>query len=458
LTEPEATTVLINFAGANAQAFIPADIQSGLAGTRELAVLYSLAYNGPVLVGTNIHLAWAIRHDDRAEAWYEIRYGSNGGDPAFQQGLAKRHYAESQVFGLEDEHGQPSEAEARQVFRMFTHHEQDILDYDADFGAQVGNANTDYGLAGTPDEVETREVAFLPSFVLLVGAYGLGTSVENVLIDFIPDPANHPNDSTNLIDRTEHPQANDLIFGETGDDKILAAAGHDVVYADFGDSTLDANFGGGDDTLDGGAGNDTLDGGQGLDELTGGAGNDVFIVGTSAMDETIPYTDTIMDAEAGDRARFGDITPTGGTLDGYYFQPDEFEGGEWVPIESDEGYAYYNADDHIYYVKQDGDLVIALYDEDEQFVDSVLVKDWTDGDLGIQLTLVDNRPNGGGNSPLLFDGGGGEIDSAGGIEGGPALGLWAADVLPRIDGITEDTTAAPRDRRREPGGQSPGLC
>ena len=98
MTEPEASTVLGRVASANAQE-IPGDILSGLSGTRELAVLYSLAYNGPDLVGTNTHLAWAIRHDDRAEAWYEIRYGSNGGDAAFQHGLAKRHYAESQSLG-----------------------------------------------------------------------------------------------------------------------------------------------------------------------------------------------------------------------------------------------------------------------------------------------------------------------------------------------------------------------
>jgi GH24 family phage-related lysozyme (muramidase) len=84
LTEPEATTLLINVATDIAQRVIDQDIREGLADTRELAVLYSLAYNGESLIGDN--LVGAIRNNNRPEAWYEIRYGSNGGDPAFQHG------------------------------------------------------------------------------------------------------------------------------------------------------------------------------------------------------------------------------------------------------------------------------------------------------------------------------------------------------------------------------------
>ena len=69
-----------------------------MANSRERAALVSMAYNGGVgLLGPN--LMGAIRDGNRAVAWYEIRYGSNGGDSECA-GLAKRRYYESQLFGL----------------------------------------------------------------------------------------------------------------------------------------------------------------------------------------------------------------------------------------------------------------------------------------------------------------------------------------------------------------------
>lgn len=202
------------------------------------------------------------------------------------------------MFGLNETAGQPTEEQARQVFRMFTHHEADIRQYDQDFGIEIANANTDYQLTNTPDVVQTREEAFQPSFDLLAAAYSFGASIDEIFIDFIPDAADHPNDPpTNSIDRTDEPQANDLIFGESGNDKILASAGNDVVYGDFGDSTLDANNNAGDDSLAGGTGDDTLVGGLGKDTFEGGAGPDRFIIGGD---------DTILDPEQGDRIGFLD--------------------------------------------------------------------------------------------------------------------------------------------------------
>lgn len=212
--------------------------------------------------------------------------------------------------------------------------------------------------------------------------------------------------STGGNDKLNGGDGDDQLFGGAGDDVLDGGADGDVVFGDVdgapeavGDDTL---YGGaGNDVLDGGGGVDRLDGGEGLDELWGGAKDDTFVLGTSGIDDTVPYSDTIMDAEMGDRAVFGDLTLTGGTLDGYYFLPDEFEGGEWVPIEGDGGHVYEDKENHIYYWKEDTDLFISMFDSNEEFVDTVRVVDWSDGELGINLTLVDNRPLGGGNSPLL---------------------------------------------------------
>jgi hypothetical protein len=65
----------------------------------------------------------AITNDNRAEAWYEIRYGSN------RNGIhASRRYGEAEYFGLYDA-GNRTEAEAKEIMRMYTSHQ--ILETDA---------------------------------------------------------------------------------------------------------------------------------------------------------------------------------------------------------------------------------------------------------------------------------------------------------------------------------------
>lgn len=111
-----------------------------------------------------------------------------------------------------------------------------------------------------------------------------------------------------------------------------------------------------------------------------------------------------MDAELGDRAVFGDMTLNGGTGDGYYLYIDELENEHWLPYPEDEA-GYFDASGLVEYYKLDGDLYVTLYDGEAE-ADSVIVEDWSDGELGIHLTLIDNRPEGGDNNPQLFDGGG----------------------------------------------------
>lgn len=69
----------------------------------EQTTLFSLAYNG--LLGKKSKGDWkspkphqALEEDDRAEAWFEIRYNSNGG--SHKDAVADRRFAESTMFGL----------------------------------------------------------------------------------------------------------------------------------------------------------------------------------------------------------------------------------------------------------------------------------------------------------------------------------------------------------------------
>lgn len=85
---------------------------SVLPDSSERAILVSLSYNG--VLGSK--LADAIKNGDRAEAWYQIRYASNGGSSA-SAGIAKRRYYESEAFGLFDNPSAPTLEEARSAYR-----------------------------------------------------------------------------------------------------------------------------------------------------------------------------------------------------------------------------------------------------------------------------------------------------------------------------------------------------
>ncbi len=70
------------------------EVLQALAGSQELAVLFSLAYNSPGLIGPS--LTAALRDGARERAWYEIRFGSNR---ERHRGLQNRRDREAALFG-----------------------------------------------------------------------------------------------------------------------------------------------------------------------------------------------------------------------------------------------------------------------------------------------------------------------------------------------------------------------
>ncbi len=66
--------------------------------------------------------------------------------------------------------------------------------------------------------------------------------------------------------------ANDLLYGDSGNDSLGGYSGRDTLYGGTGNDALSG--GKGRDLLYGGAGNDTLNGSTGVDTLDGGAGDD----------------------------------------------------------------------------------------------------------------------------------------------------------------------------------------
>jgi GH24 family phage-related lysozyme (muramidase) len=142
--------------------------------SRERVALVSLAWNtrdgsttllGPALLN-------ALQNDNRAEAWYEIRYNSNREQ---LPGIAKRRFYEADIFSLYN--GQsPTEAEAIQVYQMYTAHRNRILTYEETYGyingrnGSRGNwvavANGDFNA-----EVGTLQEELQPAADVLLGIH-----------------------------------------------------------------------------------------------------------------------------------------------------------------------------------------------------------------------------------------------------------------------------------------------
>ncbi len=113
-----------------------------LADSRERAAVMSLIYNMTQPKSSSIRSTIpatldAITYDNRAEAWYEIRYNSNSGKSA-SQGIANRRYKEADLFGLYDtDRYDVTEAEAKEIMRMYTRYERERLYGLSNYGEEL---------------------------------------------------------------------------------------------------------------------------------------------------------------------------------------------------------------------------------------------------------------------------------------------------------------------------------
>ncbi len=247
MTDPQMQAVF-SVAALQAESKVDAWL-AGIPQSDERLALVSLAYNN--LIGVNpggtfksSSLRQAIINDNRAEAWYEIRYQSNGGQSA-GAGIANRRIAESNLFSLYDNSGQVSEAEAKEVLRMYTIHQPEIQDYESRFAAQFPTGGTNTVVFQIVDAKTT-----------LIPIYNAGKSIDGeVLVG---------NAFSNTLDEYGRLvlDKSDLLFGEGGNDYLYGHGGTDVLYG-----------GDGRDTLVGGTGNDHLEGGEGFDSYRWSTGD-----------------------------------------------------------------------------------------------------------------------------------------------------------------------------------------
>ena len=244
------------------------DWLAGIPDSEERAALFSLCWNAPSLLGPRLKAA--IEEGNRAEAWYEIRYNSNGNAIA---GLANRRYVEAEIFGLYDDDGRSSWREALDTGRMLADHHETVLRYEDRYDPLDAAE-----IKGVPG-IETIHDEIAPSIKTALRKIGLptGTDVEELLAA--------SRGGTDI----------------SGDGSSYDSAGNDQ------DLILGAK---GSNVLSGNGGADILAGLKGADLLTGGGGADLFVF-SRARDSSARAFDTIADFGTGaDRialTRMGDF-------------------------------------------------------------------------------------------------------------------------------------------------------
>lgn len=232
---------------------------SGIPDSDERMALFSLAYNNPSLLGSGLKAA--IEEGDRAEAWFQIRYYSNGGASA-GQGIANRRYVEADLFGLYDTDGKAKFAEAVQTGQMLAEWHEKILSYEAaydpDTAASVKGVETIGDI--------TEELA--PAIRAALKTFGLSTKTE-------------------VEELLAADKGMTMLYGD-GTSADSAAYDADMLIGSIGA-----------DTLYGGTGDDILVGRAGRDIMTGGTGADLFVFST-LKDSAAKASDLIDDFSKGE--------------------------------------------------------------------------------------------------------------------------------------------------------------
>lgn len=161
---------------------------------------------------------------------------------------------------------------------------------------------------------------------------------------------------------------NDRLEGNTGDDRLSGGSGNDTLLGGTGNDSVDA--GSESDVVLAGDGNDTIDGGSGDDLLNGGAGADRYTFSGSFG------TDIIDDVDATSGSVIVDGTPLNG-----------------AGTEKTSSKTWRSADKTVQYgLLERIESGVVHQDLEIRFVGSadkkILIKDWVDGKLGINLSGV----------------------------------------------------------------------
>lgn len=212
--------------------------------SKEYLALVSIAYNNPSIIDNSNSLALALRHENRAEAWFEIRYRTNLDK---NQGIANRRYHESDLFGLYDNENAATLDEAESVYRMVTRHIETMKTYETDFPP-----------AGVDARTGTLQQNLAPAYAALMERYAAESAilVEWDKIQIGKDDSTTWADGDDTVDQLNGTDRNDLLVGRSGDDTLTGGLGRDILVGGDGRDVLHGVDGA--DHVDGGANGDTL--------------------------------------------------------------------------------------------------------------------------------------------------------------------------------------------------------
>ncbi|WP_369938892.1 XVIPCD domain-containing protein [Xanthomonas medicagonis] len=372
----------------------------------ERIALVSLAYNRGIgmlngIPESNVPehaIMDAVRDGDRAEAWFQMRYNCWGSNNDAEAGLRKRRFAEAQVFGHYDNPNNVTPEEARNVYRMYQLHRDEIDRVERGFGItvdgeaaqrnRIAQANRDYPAL-------VNEYGIVPSI-----ADSLGPARDALLRELRrehPDLADRLTDANfnaghiyldpgrDLRDRGEvdHQYPIDTNNSRVNNRNVaLRREQHNTATGDADQNhaaTIDSQRMsrgqnpqeiGGEDLLMGQGGNDLLRshggddiliGGQGRDRMEGGDGRDTYVIGAG---------DTVMDSDGVGEVRWGGKQLTGGSRS-----------------ESDPANTYRSDDGRFIYALENNNLSITdTLATDQARRERAVIENFHNGQLGIDLS------------------------------------------------------------------------
>jgi VCBS repeat-containing protein len=322
--------------------------------SHEMITIASLTWNsgaGPAgLFGPG--LRGAMQTGNRAKAWFEIRYGSNGGSSAgtVGAGLAKRRYYEAQLFGLYDDPGNVGAAEAKSVFRMLQEKRATIIAYELKYGRMpdgrsasstisggivpLDAADTDYAsilqyaqaIPGSAKRITAIDISLNPAktaFLADLRASNPDLAAKLQDVQWVSTNIYLASNTGGLMDSLPYQIQNfdqDLMIGGTGADTLKGNQGNDLLLGNSGD-----------DVLEGGDGSDDLVGGADSDRLFGGQGTDIYHFRANEGNDKITDSDGLGEIWVGGqklrgagRAEYSDPNkvPTWTTADGTVYTLD----------------------------------------------------------------------------------------------------------------------------------------
>lgn len=175
LTEAESDRLFV----ASLQEYEGPAISAGLPLSDERVALVSVTYNRGVGALRNHPVVDALRDQDRAEAWYQLRYNCWGSNEDVEGGLRKRRFAESEILGLYDDPANVGVREAADVYAMYRTHRLDIDRVERAFGVatdgtrarpdRIAQANRDYPeIVAEYGNVRTLEDSLAPARTVLL--------------------------------------------------------------------------------------------------------------------------------------------------------------------------------------------------------------------------------------------------------------------------------------------------